>query len=316
MDASICIQVIWKRLYSTKSTAEKGTMYQLKNLINRSAVPLDLQDNMKTAEDFLLLLLHAHVVQAQNTIRSFIPSESVVYIAKAIVNNYVLLSSISDKSVKPNNPDQVHLYAKELLTLSLIWHGFHDAIKNSDGDRIFRYWKVLLVVFKSTDCCNYGKEAVNLLLQHDHLLSPRKAAQLKWSRCINTTGQRGANIPCDLHLEHLNRRLKGILRNLGSNINPKSIIKAGQMVATVYRVCRTFESTTTGKLNQTHHPYPSFCKDLNLVLDVLHKELVFTPLKERCHKTFNKLKYGLFEGCEKGKMIKKVQASIDQLLHT
>ena len=36
-------------------------MFQLKNLINQSAVPLDLQDNMKAAEDFLLLL-HAHVI--------------------------------------------------------------------------------------------------------------------------------------------------------------------------------------------------------------------------------------------------------------
>ena len=136
----------------------------------------------------------------------------------------------------------IHLYAKELLTLSLIWHGFHNASQHSDGDRIYRYWKILLVVFKSdsTDRRNYGKEAVNLLLQHDHLLSPRKAAQLKWSRCINTTGQVGANIPCDLHLEHLNRRLKGILRNLGSNITSKSIVKAGQTVATVHRVCQVF----------------------------------------------------------------------------
>lgn len=310
------MQVIWKRLYSTSSTAEKGTMYQLKNLINRSAVPLDPQDNMKAAEDFLLLLLHAHVIEAQNTISSVIQSESVMYIAKAIVNNYVLLPSIGDKSEKPNNPDQVHLYAKELLTLSLIWHGFHDSIKHGDGIRIIRYWKVLLVAFKSTDRRNYGKEAVNLLLQNDHILSPRKAAQLKWSRCINTTGEVGGNIPCDLHLEHLNRRLKGILKKLGSNINPKSILRAGQTVATVHRVCQVFESETVGKLNQTHHPCPSFCKDLNLVLKVLHEESVFTPLKERCHNTFNKLKYGLFEGCDKGKMIKKIQASIDQLLHT
>jgi L1 cell adhesion molecule like protein len=299
------------------STADKGTMYQLRNLINRSAVPLDPQDNTKAAEDFLLLLLHAHVIEAQNTISSAIHYESVMSIAKAIVNNYVLLSPIGDKSKKmQNNPDQVHLYAKELLTFSLIWYGFHDSIKHSDGVRIYRYWKVLLVIFKSTDRRNYGKEAVNLLLQQ-YLLSPRKAAQLKWSRCINTTGEVGGNIPCDLHIEHLNRRLKGILRNLGSNINPKSIVRAGQTVGTVHRVCQVFEYETIGKLNNTHHPHPSFRKDLNLVLKVLHEESVFTPLKERCHNTFkSKLKNGLFQGCDRGKMIKKIQDSLDQLLHT
>ena len=218
-------------------------MFQLKNLINRSAVPLDPQDNTKAAEDFLLLLLHAHVIEAQNIISSVFQSESVMCIAKAIVYNYILLSPINDKSEKPSNPDQVHLYAKELLTLSLIWHGFHDSNKHADGDRIYRYWKFLLVIFKSTNRRNYGKEAVNLLLQQ-YLLSPRKAAQLKWSRSVNTTGEVGGNIPCDLHLEHLNRRLKGILRNVGSNIDPKSIVRAGQTVATVHRVCQVFESET------------------------------------------------------------------------
>lgn len=40
---------------------DKGTMYQLKNLINRS-LPSDPSDNVKAAEDFLLLLVHAHVL--------------------------------------------------------------------------------------------------------------------------------------------------------------------------------------------------------------------------------------------------------------
>ena len=84
----------------------------------------------------------------------------------------------------------------------------------------------------------------------------------------NTTGEVRSNIPCDLHLEHLNRRLKGIL---GSNIDPKCIVRAGQIVPTVHKVCQVFESETSGKLNHTRHPYPSFCKDLNIVLKVFHK---------------------------------------------
>ena len=69
-NAYILTQVIWKRLYSTQ---EKGTMYQLKNLIHRTGVPNYPQDNMKAAEDFLLLLLHAHILQAATTIQSFLP---------------------------------------------------------------------------------------------------------------------------------------------------------------------------------------------------------------------------------------------------
>ena len=120
-------------------------------------------------------------------------------------------------------------------------------------------------------------------------------------------GEVGGNIPCDLHL---NRRLKGIFTNLGSNIDPKSIVGAGQTVATVHRVCQVFDSEIIiGKLNHTRHPYPSFHKDLNLVvLNVLHEESVFTPLGERCHNTFkSKFKNGLLQGYDTGEMIKKVK---------
>ena len=54
-------------LFSKKSALEKGTMYQLKNLINRTAVPTE---NLKAAEDFLLVVLHAHIVAASKAVVS------------------------------------------------------------------------------------------------------------------------------------------------------------------------------------------------------------------------------------------------------
>ena len=67
-------------------------MYQLRNLINRSGVPADPEKNMKAAEDFLLLLLHAHVVAAAKTIFVFESGlESVAEVAKSIVNTFLLL---------------------------------------------------------------------------------------------------------------------------------------------------------------------------------------------------------------------------------
>ena len=83
------------------------------------------------------------------------------------------------------------------------------------------------MVFKSPSRQNYAKEAVNLLVQYYHVLTERQKTQLLWSHCVNTKGLPGKNIPCDLHMEHLNRRLKIILRNLGANITPKAVVKAG-----------------------------------------------------------------------------------------
>jgi len=62
------LQVIWSNLFSKKSSVEKGKFYQLKNLLHRTSVPNDPGDNMKAAEDFLLVVLHSHVTAAAKTI--------------------------------------------------------------------------------------------------------------------------------------------------------------------------------------------------------------------------------------------------------
>ena len=46
-------------------------MCQIRHLLHRSAVPMDPQTNMKAAEDFLLLLLHAHTVAAAKELLSY-----------------------------------------------------------------------------------------------------------------------------------------------------------------------------------------------------------------------------------------------------
>ena len=76
-------------MYSARSQAERGTMYQLRTLINRTNVPSDPQNNMNAAEDFMALLLHAHVVTAAETIADFNPMESVTDVARAIVANFI-----------------------------------------------------------------------------------------------------------------------------------------------------------------------------------------------------------------------------------
>ena len=49
---NILLQAIWKQLFSSRSSMDKGTMFQPKNLINRKNVPNDPTKNMNAAEDF------------------------------------------------------------------------------------------------------------------------------------------------------------------------------------------------------------------------------------------------------------------------
>ena len=147
-------------------------MFQLCNLINRSTIPSDPSNNMNTSEDFLLLLLHAHVVAAA---KMFGSHKSVTDLAKSIVNLIILPRTDEPHEAVSTYTDKVYLYAIELLSVAL--------------------------------------------LQYYYIFSERKKAQLLWSQCVNTRGYQGRNIPCDLFMEHLNRRLKSILRGMGANIN-------------------------------------------------------------------------------------------------
>ena len=96
--------MIWKGLYNPGSSLEKGTMRQLRNVINRTNVPLDPQKNMNAAKDFMMLLLHAHVIVAAETVHTLNATESVTNLANTVIANFVCLPQVAKgmrkKSVK------------------------------------------------------------------------------------------------------------------------------------------------------------------------------------------------------------------------
>ena len=137
------IQVIWHRLYSTKSAAEKGTMYQLCNILDRTAVPSDPERTWRllrtSCSSFCICCC-------------WCPSTAtLLFDCKPIT---CLLSKIycqllpNTETVTDEDVDGVNLYARELLTLALLWHEFHDPWKGGDGDRILLCWKMMLPIFK------------------------------------------------------------------------------------------------------------------------------------------------------------------------
>ena len=286
-------------------------MYQLRNLIVRNVVPHDPEKNMNAAEDFMLLLLHSHVVAAARALQLENPTTSVKTLANKVIEAFIRLPNMSDQATVDSG-DGVYSYAVEVLSMGLLWHGFHDAIKEGDGDRILRYWKFLLVIFKSTRHKNYAKESVILLHQYYYQLSDRQKMQLLWSRCVNTQGRQGCNIPCDLYMEHLNRRFKTVLRGMGSNKSPARVQRAGQSIQFVHKVCETFEKQTAKRQHSDHHPYPSFGKDFQTVIKVLLEENVFTKVQGRQHSTF-KFQKGLMEALSRKELAAKVNTSLKQL---
>ena len=81
--------MLWKHLYNTKSATESGTLY-LRNRINR-----------KASEDYLSLMVSAHVIVAAKNLISEKNFDKATDLATAIVNRYIRLPRADDKSV-PN----------------------------------------------------------------------------------------------------------------------------------------------------------------------------------------------------------------------
>ena len=55
--------MIWGRFFSNKSH-ERGTLNQLKHLVNQTAVGANPKNNMKPTEDFLTVVMCAHKATA------------------------------------------------------------------------------------------------------------------------------------------------------------------------------------------------------------------------------------------------------------
>ena len=70
------------------------------------------------------------------------------------------------------------------------------------------------------------------------VLSPHLAYHILWDRFINTKGGMGKNIPCDLYNEHVNKLLKEVIANMGSNLTEVALRRAAQSVSAIQAICQ------------------------------------------------------------------------------
>ena len=97
------------------------------------------------------------------------------------IQRYINLPLLTAQGCKSRQPrpaeyDGVFEYAREVLTLSMLYAVFQDVICEGDGMRVLSCWKFFLLIFKSAKRKNYAIEALNLLLQY-HLRLPDRLAQ-------------------------------------------------------------------------------------------------------------------------------------------
>ena len=306
-------------------------MYQLRNLINRRNVISSPENDVNSCEEFFILVVKAYVLVAAMDIFGMseiddCPSQYIFPTDIDTLDHDVLKSAVSvivDEYVhlsypshKPQNPDHVQEYTKDMLTMGLFYMEFQDAIREGDGLRVFRCWKFLMLFYRASGHTNYAMEALHLLCQYKYLLPERLAEQLICERFVNTQGSPGANIPSDLHMEHLNRMCKDALSNLGANKTPKAIERVGKALGPLHDFLQHFDKITEVHTGGSSHTTRSESLDLQKIVEELKKNNVCDFIPGRAHQSFPKYTCNPYKSLNKRKRKTWMRTKFNTFLHT
>ena len=131
----------------------------------------------------------------------FVAAPTVNELAEKILHNYIYFL---------HHMTQNHKYVLYMLMVSSfmllnfsLCHSFGNdfmtLLGEEEGKIILKYWKLLLVLFMSSEKQNYTNEAVDILMQYRTSMSDQQRLHFLWIRRRNTERYVGGNIPCDLH---------------------------------------------------------------------------------------------------------------------
>ena len=281
---------MWTRLYRKGTSTQKGTLLQLKQLINRTNVPREPQKDINATEDFIEVVFVAHTVAAAlkyfgmastsdkpNSEFLLDTSEAFIGHVHHILDTYVDFTlPTSANEARGSSGDGVYDCAVQVLTFCLFHAEFVDSVREGDGDRVIRCWRFFLPLFECASRVNYSKEAI-ILLSQLMSLSPRQAHQIKWYRFVNVHGWPGHNISCDLHMEHLNRVCKMAVRSLGANLTSKALVRVAKCLGPIMKATQQFDAQTNVYRPYGTHSRASNQKDID---QLIHELVDFTKVFE------------------------------------
>ena len=284
---SITKQVFWKRLYRPTSGTEKGTLCQLRNLINRRNVSGKPKSDVNAAEDFVEVITIAHILTAvmsylEMSELSDIPSSTIVShdiwmeedsvwrkvlldISNHVVSEHVSLAT-AFSHCSAQGEGTTYDYASEVLTLGLFIMNFKDAVREGDGEHILVLWKYMMLLFKATQRKNYAIEAFTVLVQVHFILPPNLSEQIKWSRFINVHGLPGHNISADLQMEHLNRLVKIAIEGLGANKSENAIKRTAKAVGVLSKALESYDAALGIRSTSGKHSKKVLIRDANKII--------------------------------------------------
>jgi len=192
---------------------------------------------------------------------------------------------------KEDTSDKIFNYHSARLQCGLIFYNFVDAIKEGDGLRVVRCYKIILLFEYKFKHTKYAYVLLHFFANIYSLLSERESFLLIHNRFMNKKGGKGRNVPLDLHMEHLNLDLKKLLKSMGGRITEaasqrcaRSLTVLNKIMDQVYEDCdRHYKSGYHGN-KQCNEIVTTIVNDL-----VQGKVFQYTPSREG-YPSFKKFK--------------------------
>ena len=196
---------------------------------------------------------------------------------------------IHEVKIKPKRDDMFN-YQSSFLEIGLLVKNFYDAISEGDGLRVLRCWKFMLLYLKEDGASSrkYALEALYLQCQVNPLLTHRAAHRLVWNRFLKTKYGTGGNIPLDLALEHFNKLVKALIRNLGSKgLHKNAIDRHCKALAINKQLLDNFDEMCSIRKRSGNHAQKSCRNDLIKVFKGLIDNDAFIFTNGRTYKHFS-----------------------------
>jgi hypothetical protein len=166
--------------------------------------------------------------------------------------------------------DRVKHYGHLVLELGLLFMQFVDVCKTPDRNRLLITLKYMMVVFKTANNhSKYALEIFRFLAHQQSTLSLRRAHEVLHGLFVNTQGKIDSNIPADLQMEHIVKRIKKLLKNSSPNAKQESTQKKTQALSGMDVIADNFDKEANVLIRYSKHKVKSAVDDeLDMIEDL------------------------------------------------
>ena len=325
------------KFYLPQSANEGGTLFQLRNLINRRNVVTKVSKDYHAVSAFIDTAVEAHVIAALmkflempdlNATPGLFPKRLEVVNndhKKRILRNLIghmidqfifhpmveSLQKVADphQNAAEDCEDHIFNYATNFMKYGLLRGVSLLTTASGDGERALRNWKYSMIIYHQSHEIKYRLEAFLLHAAVKALLPPRLAEQVKWSRFVNYSGGNGNNLDGDYVMELLNNLAKSKIRGLGPNHTAEMVMRIGKTLMFCHDVTKHFERQIgAAPLGRTHKDQ-DLARDRNVMIEELHGRMnVFDKQPGRLHASFGVQPTDIFADCNVAELHQWLQA--------